>query len=341
MFNEGIQKVISGQHLTRQEARQFMHQMMNGEWTNVQVASLLTALRIKEETAEELIGFAEGMRSYAIKVEHSLVDAVDTCGTGGDGANTFNISTAAAFVAAAAGVPIAKHGNRAASSKCGSVDVLEALGMNVAHDAQMARQMLQETNICFLFAPLYHQAMKHVMPTRKELGFRTCFNLLGPLTNPANVKRQLLGVFDHSLTPIIAEALVGLGVERALVVASLDGLDELTVSGSTRVSEVRNGQIFNYLLSPEEVGLSSHPLEALKGGDAKQNAEIIRRVLEGENGAPRDIVVFNAGAVLYLADRVGSVQEGVSEAQKIIDTGKAKAKLIEAIQSSRRVKHVS
>jgi anthranilate phosphoribosyltransferase len=341
MFRSSLIHVMKGHHLSREEARGIMEQMMNGELSSVQVASLLTALRIKGEVADELLGFAEGMLAYATPVEHALVDAVDTCGTGGDGAETFNISTTTAIVAAAAGVPIAKHGNRAASSRSGSIDVLEALGVSIPANAQEAQQMLEQLGVSFFFAPLFHQAMKHVMPARKELGFRTCFNLLGPLVNPARVKRQLVGVFSPDLTPLIAQTLASLSVERALVVSGLDGLDELTVTGPTRVSEVYHGKITEYELTPEEIGLSTYPVEELRGGDAEENAEMTRRVLVGEAGAPRDVVLLNTAAVLYVADRVKSLPEGIEIAKRTIDSGKARAKLEELIAFNRGESYVS
>lgn len=341
-MERALQKVINGESLTKNEAKAVMNQMMLGETSSVKIASLLTALRIKGETVEELIGFAEGMREHATKIEHPLfVDAVDTCGTGGDGSNTFNISTAAAIVAAAADVPVAKHGNRAASSKCGSADVLESLGIEIEANARAAKQLFAKTKLCFLFAPLFHPAMKHVMPTRRELGFRTCFNLLGPLSNPANVTRQLLGVFDPNLTSVIAEVLAALGTKKALVVSSYDGLDELSIAGKTKISELKEGNVTTYELHPEEVGLTLGKKEAIIGGDPETNAAIIQRIFEGEKGAARDVVVLNAGAVLYVADRVQSIEEGVRLAKELIDQGKAKQKLLEVVEASKEVSHVS
>lgn len=341
MFRSSLTKVMKGHHLSREEARGIMEQMMNGVLSTAQVASLLTALRIKGESADELLGFAEGMYAFATPIESSFPDAVDTCGTGGDGAGTFNISTTTAIVAAAAGVPIAKHGNRAASSRSGSIDVLEALGVSIPANALAAQQMLEQLGVSFFFAPLFHQAMKHVMPARKELGFRTCFNLLGPLVNPARVKRQLMGVFSPELTRVMAETLASLSVERAMVVSSLDGLDELTVTAPTRVSEVRHGEIIEYELTPEEVGLSTYSLEELQGGDAEENAEITRRVLVGEAGAPRDVVLLNTAAVLYVADRVKSLSEGIEIAKRTIDSGKARRKLEALIAYNRGESYVS
>lgn len=341
MMQEMLKKVVEGHDLTRLEAQAVMNMMMEGKATPSQMASLLTSLRIKGETVEELIGFAEGMRSHAVQVQHDHPYAVDTCGTGGDGGKTFNISTASAFVAAAAGVPVAKHGNRAVSSKSGSADVLEELGMDIQLNAKEAQHLLFQTGLCFLFAPLFHQAMKHVMPTRTELGFRTCFNLLGPLANPAGVKIQLMGVYNPALTENVAHVLQALGVERALVVSGLDGLDEITVTAPTRISEVQAGQVKTYEVTPEELGVSPSSLDKIAGGDAKVNATLIRAILNGEKGAPRDVVLLNAGAVLYVADQVCSIRDGVKLAAKLIDSGKAKAKLEEVVRYSQEVRYVS
>ncbi len=337
-----LQKVVNGASLTQSEAKDVMNEMMSGQASPVKIASFLTALRMKGESVEELIGFTEAMRAHATRVHHPLfTDAVDTCGTGGDGSNTFNISTAAAIVASAADVPVAKHGNRAASSKCGSADVLEALGIDIEFDAKSAERLFSKTGICFLFAPLFHTAMKHVMPIRRELGFRTFFNLLGPLSNPAGVTRQLLGVYDPKLTPVIAEVLSALGTKKALVVSSYDGLDEISIAGRTRVSELNQGNVVTYELDPEQVGLTAGKKEEMIGGDPATNAAIIRRILEGEKSVARDVVVLNAGAVLYIADRVENIEEGVRMAERLIDQGKALQKLTEMIETAKEVSNVS
>jgi anthranilate phosphoribosyltransferase len=341
-MGELLQKVVGGESLTQQEAHMAMNKIMSGEYSPIQIASFLTALRIKGETVDELVGFVEGMKEHATNLHDPLfIDAVDTCGTGGDGSNSFNISTAAAIVAAAGGVPIAKHGNRAASSKCGSADVLEALGIKIDFDPTLTKKLFERTGICFLFAPLYHPAMKNVRSIRKELGFRTCFNLLGPLTNPVGVKSQLIGVYDPSLTPLIAQVLAAFGHERALVVSSYDGFDELSITGKTRVSELRLGKVTTYELDPEQLGLSFGKKEEIIGGDPKTNAEIIRRIFEGEKGSARDIVVLNAGAVLYVADLVSDLQAGVRLAEELIDYGKVTQKLEEMIEVSKEIQYVS
>lgn len=324
-----LRRVADGQHLSRPEAAYVMQQVMDGKATPSQIGGLLTALRMKGETVDEITGFAEIMRRKVLPVKHPFQNAVDTCGTGGDGGKTFNVSTATSILVAGMGVPVAKHGNRSVSSKSGSADVLEALGIAAQMSAEEAQEALEEIGICFMFAPLFHQSMRHVMPARKELGFRTCFNILGPLTNPAGVKRQLLGVYSQSLTKLLACVLRELGVERALVVSSDDGLDEISVSAPTQVSELRDGQVTTYRITPETFGLGLHPLSAVSGGDAFHNASVIRGIFAGEKGGPRDIVVANTAAVLYVAGHAPSLQDGARQAAKALDEGVAKAKLVE------------
>ncbi|MCK9905383.1 anthranilate phosphoribosyltransferase, partial [Frankia sp. Cpl3] len=292
MLTKALEQIISGRHLQRETAREAMGEIMDGKATPAQIGAFLASLRLKGEQTEEIIGFAQAMRERATRVPINADGVIDTCGTGGDGSNTFNISTAAAIVAASGGVRIAKHGNRAVSSKSGSADVLEALGMPITMSPESAAQCLSTTNLCFLFAPLYHQAMAHAAGPRKELAVRTVFNLLGPLTNPAGAKRQLLGIYDASLLETVAEVLRELGVERALVVAGEDGLDELTVSGPSRVAELRDGVITLHEVFPEMFGIQRHSLEDLRGGDAYQNATIIREIFAGKRSAARDIVLL-------------------------------------------------
>lgn len=341
MIQHAIRKMVDEQPLTREEARSVMNEIMEGKTTPSQIAGFLLSLRMKGETTEELIGLAQGMRDHAIRVEHEFPDAVDTCGTGGDGGKTFNISTASSIVAAAGGVRIAKHGNRAVSGKSGSADVLEALGVRVSMSPEEALQMLRECGLCFMFAPLYHQAMKHVAPTRAELGVRTCFNLLGPMVNPARVKIQLLGVYDPELTEIVAGVLRELGVERAMVVSGLDYLDELTVTGPTRISELSGGQIQTYEVTPEDFGFERVPISSISGGNAQNNAQLIREILQGARRACRDVVLMNAGAILYVSGQVSTLKEGIEKAGDLIDTGAALRKLEEIIQVSQEVCHVS
>jgi anthranilate phosphoribosyltransferase len=338
---QAIAKVIGGQHLNRMEARDVMTDIMEGAATSAQIGSLLTALRMKGETIDEIAGFAEIMRSKATPVRIEQVNLLDTCGTGGDGAETINVSTASAIVAAAGGVRVAKHGNRAASSKSGSADVLEALGVNIHLTGQQAAECLERVGICFMFAQVYHQSMKHAAGPRKELGFRTVFNLLGPLTNPAGADRQLLGVFDRSKTELVASVLQALKVKRALVVASLDGLDEISVSAPTQVTELKGGEIRTYELSPGDLGLSSYKLQDVKGGDAKTNADIITRVFLGEKGAYRDIILANSGACFYVTGKAATLKDGVELAANVIDSGQAYDTLKKLIQFTGELSHVS
>lgn len=343
MLTAAIEQIIRGQHLNREVARQAMGEIMDGVATPAQIGAFLASLRLKGEQAEEIIGFAEAMRarSLSFPVQTQAENLVDTCGTGGDGSHTFNISTAAAIVAAAGGVKVAKHGNRAVSSKSGSADVLEALQIPISLSPQAAADCLSATNLCFLFAQTYHQAMKHAAGPRKELGIRTVFNLLGPLTNPAKAKRQLLGVYDAALLPVIAEVLHALGVERALVVAGEDGLDELTVTGASLVAELRDGQITQYSIKPMDMGLSTYDIVALAGGDANMNATIIREVFAGKRGATRDIVLLNAGAILYLAEQTETIEAGVQRAAELIDTGEVTRKLEQIRQVAGGVSNAS
>jgi anthranilate phosphoribosyltransferase len=327
MLSAAIEQIIRGQHLDRVTARAAMGEIMDGTATPAQIGAFLAALRLKGEQTEEIIGFAQAMRERSVTFPLQMDGLVDTCGTGGDGTHTFNISTAASIVAATAGVKVAKHGNRAVSSRSGSADVLEALGVPITLSPAEAATCLKETHLCFLFAPLYHQAMKHAAGPRKELAIRTVFNLLGPLTNPAGAKRQLLGVYDASLLPRIAEVLAELGVEKALVVAGEDGLDELTVTGRSHVAELSNGEIKTYTVMPEQFDLGTYSLESLRGGDAYLNATIIREVFAGKRGAARDIVLLNAGAILYVADHVDSIEEGIIRAGELIDSGEVLRKL--------------
>lgn len=326
-IQQAIGKVVQLEQLTREEARQVMLAIMEGQATSSQIASLLTALRMKGEVIDEIAGFAEAMRSKADRVMTESNKLLDTCGTGGDGAGTFNISTASAIVAAAGGVRVAKHGNRAISSASGSADVLEALGVGIELDHEQAARCIDEVGICFLFAVKYHQSMRHAAVPRKEIGVRTIFNMLGPLTNPAGADRQLLGLYDASKTELIASVLRELTVKRALVVASYDGLDEISISAPTKVTELKDGQLETYEITPEGLGLKTHPISHLKGGDTQENARIIRNIFDGEKGACRDIVLANSGACLYLAGLCASLQEGVALAAEIIDSGKAKNKL--------------
>jgi anthranilate phosphoribosyltransferase len=314
--------VASGRDLTAEEAQQVLAEIMAGGVGEAQTAAFLIALRTKGETVEELTGLARAMRRLAVPVEVSSDDLLDTAGTGG-GVPTFNVSTTAAFVAAGAGCRVAKHGNRPATSLCGSADVLEALGARIDLDAGAVAQCVEEVGFGFMFAPAHHQAMKHVVPVRKDLGVRTIFNFLGPLTNPAGANRQLIGVSDPAYLEVIAGALVQLGATRAAVVSSADGMDEISISGETRLLEVTPDGVTGHIVSPERVGLAPASHESVKGGTPEENAAIARSVLGGEAGPRRSLVALNAGAALFVAARVGSFEEGVRLAEEALDSGAA------------------
>jgi len=334
----------SGESLSRAEAREVMSEVLTGKCSDAQIAALLTALRMKGETVEEIVGFAEAIRAAAAPLPISSANAlavsgtgrdalfpedslVDTSGTGGDASGTFNISTATALVVAGAGVRVAKHGNRSISSKCGSADVVEALGVNIQLTPERAAQCLREVGICFLYAPNLHPAMKQVQGVRRELRMRTMFNLLGPLTNPAGASGQVVGVYALDLVEKLAEALSMLGLRRALVVHGADGLDEITITGKTRIAEAREGVVRTYEVEPEEFRMQRGTLQDLAGGDAPENAEIIRAILRGEKSPRRDVVILNAAAALVAAARTNHIADAVPLAASSIDSGKAAAKL--------------
>ena len=339
MITEVLHRVANHcQSLTRDEARAVMSEVLTGKCTDAQIAALLVALHMKGETVDEIVGFAEAIRAAAAPLspsENSTIDIsgterdalVDTCGTGGDTSGTFNISTATALVAAGAGVRVAKHGNRSVTSKCGSADVMEALGVNITLPPARVAECLKEVGIAFLFAPAMHSAMKYVQPARRELRLRTVFNLLGPLTNPALASAQVVGVYSDDLVEKLAEALSMLGLRRALVVHGSDGLDEITITGPTRIAEVRDGQVRTYEVTPEEFGFTRAPIEAISGGDAAGNAAIIREVLGGKKSARRDVVLLNAAAALVAGGRADHLGEAIAMAARSIDSGSATAKL--------------
>ncbi len=331
---EALHKVSRRDDLGEAEARAVMNEILSGESTPTLIGALLVALSMKGETVEEIVGFARAMRNQAAKIpcQTPASGLIDTCGTGGDGSQSFNISTVSAFVVAGAGVHVAKHGNRSVSSRCGSADVLEAAGVNVMlTPAQMARS-IDEVGIGFLFAPAIHTAMKHAGPVRGELKMRTVFNVLGPLTNPAGASTQVLGVFEDRLAPMLAGALAHLGVTRAFVVHGSDGLDEITTTGPTRVAEIADGQVSDTTLVPDDFDLPRAQLEDLAGGDREENAVILRSILDGRSGPRRDIVVANASAALVAAGRAGDFREGASLAAASIDEGRARAKLQDLVR---------
>jgi len=329
-FKPLLSRLADGATLTEADASAFFAACLRGEPTPAQVAAALTAMRMRGETLSEITAGAREMRRAATKLEHDY-EVIDVCGTGGDGLHTLNVSTAVAFVAAGGGVKVAKHGNRALSSRSGAADVLASLGVNLHPSLDQQRKALDEANICFLFAQAHHGAMKHVTPIRAELGFRTLFNLLGPLTNPAGAKRQVMGVFDSRWVEPLARVLGALGAERAWVVYG-SGLDELTTTGATSVAEWRNGQVRLFTVTPEAVGLPLVSIEALRGGTPDQNAAALRRLLDGEKGPYRDIVLLNAAAAFLVAEKVETLAEGVALGASIIDDGRAKAALTKLVE---------
>ncbi len=331
MIGEAIKRVVGGEHLDRETMYRVFCELMDGSASDAQKSALLIALRMNGETAEEITGAATAMRERVTPLDVDRSNLVDTCGTGGDGLGTFNISTVAAIVAAGAGANVAKHGNRAVSSLCGSADVLSELGVNIDLDAAQMSRVLRRAGIAFLFAPKLHPATKAVAHIRRELGVRTIFNILGPLTNPAFARRQVLGVYARHLVPVVADVLLALGAEHALVVHSHDGLDEISVSAPTDVSEVRDGAVRSYTMTPETFGVGTHRLDELLGGDAGTNARIARGVLKGGGGATHDVVVANAGAALYVSGAAATPKAGADLAREAIASGKALAKLEELI----------
>jgi anthranilate phosphoribosyltransferase len=333
MIKEAIKKLVENESLTIDEASAVMEEIMSGETTPSQLASFITALRLKGETADEIIGLARTMRAKAIPVAFNQ-PSLDTCGTGGDCAGTFNISTAAAFVAAGAGIKVAKHGNRAMSSQCGSADVLEALGVKVELNAEQVKKCIEEAGIGFMFAPAFHPAMKYAADTRREIGIRTVFNILGPLTNPAGARYQVLGVPDDELVEKLALVLKGLGCEHALVVHGEDGIDEFTITGRTHICEVNNGEVNCYYMTPEDFGLYKDTAGSLKGGSAQENARLLRRILDGEKIPQRNVVLINAAAALVAGNIAKNLKEGFKLAEEVIDSGSAKMKLEQMIEVS-------
>ena len=333
MIKEAIHKVFKKENLTYEEAEAVMNEIMEGQASAVQMSSYLTALSMKGETVEEITASAAGMRAHCVRLLHDM-DVLEIVGTGGDGANSFNISTTSSLVISAAGVPVAKHGNRAASSKCGAADVLEALGVNITIAPEKSRELLEKIGICFLFAQNYHIAMKYVAPVRKELGIRTIFNILGPLANPAGANMELMGVYDESLVEPLAHVLANLGVKRALVVYGTDGLDEISLSAPTKVCEVKDGTFTSYEITPEQFGLTRCKKEDLVGGTPAENAQITRDILAGKTGPKRDAVLMNAGAAIYMAGKADSIQAGIDLAKEIIDSGKAAEQLAKFVELS-------
>ena len=337
MIKEAIYQLINGNDLTYEQAREVMEEMMTGTATQAQMGGFLTALRMQGETIDEITAFATVMREKGIKIEPKR-EVIDIVGTGGDEVGTFNISTTSAFVVAAGGVPVAKHGNRSVSSKSGAADVLEKLGVNLNLTPEQNEKVLNACDVCFLFAQKYHSSMKYAASVRKELGVRTVFNILGPLSNPAAATMQLLGVYDKKLAKPMAQVLSNLGVTRGVAVCGEDGLDEITLTGETDVYEIRFGEITSYTITPEQFGLRRCALQELVGGTPEENAQIARDILTGkEKEAKRDIVVMNAGMSLYLGKDGISLEEGIQMAQDILDSGKAYEKLQEFVKLTNEV----
>src|SRR5438552_4771507 len=334
MFTELLEKVVRHEDLTADEAAAAMREVMEGRAAPAALAALLSGLVMKGERPSEIVGFAKAMREHAVKLSAPVNDVFDTCGTGGDRSGTFNISSAAAIVVAACGVPVAKHGNRSVSSRCGSADVFEALGVNVDAPPATVERSLRETGIAFFFARTFHPSMKHAAQTRSDLGIRTAFNLLGPLTNPAGATRQLVGVPRPELTELLARALMMLGSKRAWVVHGADGIDEISTTGYTKVSECRAGAVNTFYVHPSDFGIAKSDPVALKGGDAAENAGIVRDVLSGTRGPRRDIALLNAGAALFVAGRVDTIKEGIAVAAAAIDSGAARGRLQQMVDSS-------
>ncbi len=335
MSSRTIEALINGQDLSFDEAVALMESIMDGALSETRIAAILTALRMKGETVDEIAGFASAMRRKAVRITPARTGMIDTCGTGGDARHTFNVSTAAALVTAALGIPVAKHGNRAVSSKCGSADVLEALGVNIALQPEQVAALIDRVGIGFLFAPSLHPAMKHAAPVRKELGVRTVFNILGPLTNPAGVERQLTGVFHPDLTERLCKVLRTLGSEKVFIVHGFDGTDEVSISSETRVSALENGRVRTFTFAPEEAGLERAPIEAISGASPEENAGHINDIVDGKGGPRCDAVLLNAGFAAALADRAPDPVEGVALAREAIDSGAAK----KLLQSLREVSH--
>ena len=336
MIKEAIIKLSKKQDLAYAEAEAVMDEIMSGQATPVQMSAYLTALALKGETIDEITASAAGMRAHCIKLLHNL-DVLEIVGTGGDGSNSFNISTTSSLVIAAGGVPVAKHGNRAASSKSGAADVLEALGVKITIPPEKSAEILKKINICFLFAQNYHIAMKYVAPIRKELGIRTVFNILGPLSNPAGANMELMGVYDQSLVEPLAQVMANLGVNRGMVVYGQDSLDEISMCAPTSVCEIRDGKFTSYEITPEQFGYERCEKGALTGGTPAENAEITKAILKGEEKGPkRQAVCLNAGAALYIAGKATSIEEGVKLAESLIDSGAALKKLEEFVEETNK-----
>ncbi|MBH52549.1 MAG: anthranilate phosphoribosyltransferase [Chloroflexi bacterium] len=338
MIQESITKIIEGNSLSTEEASNVMNEIMNGDTTPAQIASFITALRMKGESVEEVVGMATAMRQHSIKINISGT-LVDTCGTGGDGSNTFNISTASSVAASAAGLKIAKHGNRSASSICGSADVLEECGVKIDMSPSDVAYSIEKIGIGFMFAPIFHPAMKHAGPPRREIGIRTIFNILGPLTNPANAQIQILGIARKELGFLMAETLRRLKTHKSFIVHGEDGIDEFTLSGQTYIWEISDDTILEHSISPEDVGLTRSPLSNLKGGSIKENKQMLESVLDGTPGSLQDSIAFNTGAAIYLSGNAKTFKDGVNQAKEILTSGLGRKKLEEWVDLSSNIQN--
>ena len=336
MIRDAITTLTGGSSLTQTSATEVMGEIMSGDATEAQIGAFLTALRMKGETPEEIAGMATTMRKTALSVETG-VDLVDTCGTGGDGSYSFNVSTAAAVVVASANIYVAKHGNRAASGTCGSADLLEALGVKIDLAPEGVKKCIETVGIGFMFAPIFHPAMKHVAKPRKEMGIRTVFNILGPLTTPAGAKKQMIGIAARSQGELLARVLVLLGSEHAMIVHGEDGLDEITISGKTSVWEIKNKEIHTYEIDSRELGVKTNSIDGIKGESISDNVTMFRSVMDGQQGPCMDIVTINAGAALYVAGATSSIKEGQAIAENCIKNGKARAKISQLVEISQRI----
>jgi anthranilate phosphoribosyltransferase len=338
MIRDVVNKLINYNHLSESEMIEIMEHIMAGKVSNTQIAAFLAVLRMKGETVEEITACAKVMREKSLHVRTKHDYTIDTCGTGGSESHIFNVSTASAFICAAAGTVVVKHGNRSISSKCGSADVLESLGVNIDLNEKEVGKCVDELGIGFMFAPNFHGAMKHVAVPRRELGIRTIFNVLGPLTNPAKVKGQIMGVFSEELTEVMAEVLKALGVKKALVVHGIGGLDEISLSSETKVTELNNGEITTYYIEPEMYGLDRAEIKHLVGGEKEENAAIIMDILSGHKGPKTDLVLLNAGAAIYVGNKADSIEEGIKIAKEVISSGLALEKLNQLISLSQEMK---
>jgi anthranilate phosphoribosyltransferase len=335
-FRDHLSTIIAGDNLNQPEMQQMMNIILSGDVTDAQIGAFMGALAAKGETFAELAGAAQAMRKKALRIQTTASTVVDTCGTGGDGTHSFNISTTTAFVVAGCGVTVAKHGNRSVSSRCGSADLLESLGVRLETEPEIVEEAITAIGIGFLFAPLYHSAMRHAAGPRKEIGLRSIFNMLGPLTNPAGANCQLLGVYAPELTEMFADALKLLGSKRAIIVHGHDGLDEISVCAPTRVSELKDGRVGTFDLLPEQFFGESADPASMQGGDPVENADITRRILSGEKGPRRNVVVLNAAAALVAADKAANFQEGIKQAEAAIDTGAATGKVEQLVEYTRK-----